>query len=86
MGKVRPPEDRATAKSELTESSGEFSDVAKFAGKVRPPGEATYRTALKSEVAEYSSKLPTSCWENIAGRVVGHRTVAEMAEKSGREC
>ena len=25
-------------------------------------------------------------WENIAGRVVGNRTVAEMAEKSGREC
>ena len=61
------------------------STVAESVGKVRP-GEAKYRTAVKSEVAEYSCEFPTSFWENIAGRLVGYRTVAEMAEKSGREC
>jgi len=28
----------------------------------------------------------TPYWENIAGRAVGYRTVAEMAERSGRDC
>ena len=66
----------ASAKSELTETSGEFSDFAKTVGRVRPPVEAKFRAAAKSAIAEYDSEFRTSCWENIA----------DMAEKSGREC
>ena len=52
----------------------------------RPLGEAEYRTATKFEIAEYVGEFPTSCRENIAGQVVGHRTVIESAKRSGRKC
>ena len=58
----------------------------KSAGKDRPLGEAEYRVATKFEIAESAGEFPTSCWENIAGQVVGCRTVAESAKRSGRKC
>ena len=86
VGEVRPrgiAKYMVAAKSEFGESSG---GAVKSAGKDRPLGEAEYSAATKFEIAEYAGEFPTLCWENIAGQVVGYRTIAESAKRSGRKC
>ena len=65
---------RSTAPRQDSQSLSLLAKV-KSVGEIRPPG-----------IAEYTCEFPTSCWENIAGQVVGYRTVAESAKRSGRKC